>query len=256
MKRTVVAALAMLTLSASSVAASSEGADSMKVIHAARDSRTGAEIKIRQGSQSDVQIDVQQAGLGIQKSVRPGRTTVVVRDGKETLTIAMERGVLAVSSRAGVVRVTALNLVDMPAAQARVAGFSGLGRAIMLLRGLDVAPRSPLQPILLSLRALLESGRAEYHAASALDEWHRALKERATVRPVSQKDLTASECWDEYAKEAIRARIDYEHCVADLRWYELLDYTGCATVYDLRAIAAMAWFLRCVGLGVNGLPLP
>lgn len=34
----------------------------------------------------------------------------------------------------------------------------------------------------------------------------------------------------------------------DLSWWEFLDEAACATVYDMRAIGAFSWWMKCVAL--------
>jgi hypothetical protein len=34
--------------------------------------------------------------------------------------------------------------------------------------------------------------------------------------------------------------------LSELKWYELIDKEGCMIVYELRAMAAFAWWIKCV----------
>ncbi len=255
MKRRVLTAVAMMA-AVTPVMAAAEERPELKLVSSARDVRSGAEVRVLQGGPQEMQIEVLGRGVVVRKLVEPKAATVTVNAAGETLTIAVARDAMAVTARRRTVMVTSRNVIDLPAAQRLVAGFAGWSAATRLLRTMQIRQESPLQPLILSLRVLLESARGERYAAADLQTWHQRLQDRVVVRPVAQRDLTASQCWDEYAKEAIRAQIDYDHCVDGLSWYEVIDMGGCALVFDLRAVAAMAWYLRCVGLGINGAPLP
>jgi hypothetical protein len=50
------------------------------------------------------------------------------------------------------------------------------------------------------------------------------------------------DCWDAYVEEAIEAYLEYEDCMAQQAWWDLL-----ATIYDIRAIGAFSWWITCVG---------
>jgi hypothetical protein len=85
-------------------------------------------------------------------------------------------------------------------------------------------------------------------ARALLDTWRtpRLIGVGVGVGVGSQ---TPTECWETYAKEAILAYKEYEDCTDDLAWYEVLDLAACAAIYDMRALGAFAWWLRCVGIG-------
>ena len=51
--------------------------------------------------------------------------------------------------------------------------------------------------------------------------------------------------------EVVAAFKEYEDCLAGLSWYEVFDWMSCAVIYDIRAIGAFAWYLKCVGLGIS-----
>ena len=57
-----------------------------------------------------------------------------------------------------------------------------------------------------------------------------------------------TDCWNAYAREAIAAWSEYEDCLSDVKWYEFLEATGCAVIYDMRAIGAFSWWAKCVAL--------
>ena len=63
----------------------------------------------------------------------------------------------------------------------------------------------------------------------------------------SNEEQGPGTCWYLYAAEAIAAYIEYEDCMNQLYWYELLDMIGCALIYDMRAIGAFSWWVTCVG---------
>ena len=77
-----------------------------------------------------------------------------------------------------------------------------------------------------------------------------ALKVAWTDHEQDKQGSTSSptDCWNAYSKEAIAAYIEYEECMKPLSWWEFLDEAACATVYDMRAIGAFSWWMKCVAL--------
>jgi hypothetical protein len=132
----------------------------------------------------------------------------------------------------------------MAAVRRRVATSRVVSRGLALLSSLNLGPRTPERHLLFTTRVMLrgliedEGGRIE------LARWLRESPPPVTVR-VAQ-DFTASECWAEYEKEAIAAVDDFRACLKSKSWYDWFGREGCELIYDLRAIAAAAWLIKCV----------
>ena len=60
---------------------------------------------------------------------------------------------------------------------------------------------------------------------------------------------TPTDCWNAYPKEAIAAYIEYEECMKDLTLVGHPRRDAAApSVYDMRAIGAFSWWMKCVAL--------
>ena len=96
---------------------------------------------------------------------------------------------------------------------------------------------------------MLLSLSGDVKAAEELSTLARSIRDTVTIRPASfEEDGGPGECWYQYALEAIAAWKEYEDCYNSQAWYDILGKLGCATIYDVRAIGAFAWWMSCVGL--------
>ena len=68
-----------------------------------------------------------------------------------------------------------------------------------------------------------------------------------TVSQVGQT-MGPGDCWDQYAKEAIAAATELEDCERNVQWWDYFGYHRCNLIYEMRAIGAFSWWLKCVSL--------
>lgn len=217
-----------------------------KLVARATDPASGAEIRIFTGEDRELRLEVQNERVFVSKRVVPSGIEVTVRAGADTMTIALAATEMSLSGSAGRFRVVAGRDADLAKARGMIARSPAVSQAVALLARVRVRQDSPLHQAILSTRAWLESATGPSAAAGELVVWHRQLQERAAARRVSFQD-GPGECWDKYAKEAIRVAKDLDECMKDVSWYEIFDALGCSTVYDLRAIGAFIWYLNCIG---------
>jgi hypothetical protein len=110
-------------------------------------------------------------------------------------------------------------------------------------------PDSPLRHTARTTRAMLLSAAGDASGVRELSTWARSAREKIGVAPVSlEEDQGPGQCWYLYAVEAIRIYIEYEQCMNEAAWYDLLSMITCAFLYDLQAIGAFSWWITCVGL--------
>jgi hypothetical protein len=113
---------------------------------------------------------------------------------------------------------------------------------------------TPVQPMLITTRLFLTSAAGKPASNQEFARWARAA--RAVTTPTTlrvgmqeSQGRTPTECWNEYTKEAIAAWVEMEECVLEHRaWWDYFGREGCAAVYDVRAIGAFSWWLKCVAL--------
>jgi hypothetical protein len=245
-------------LIAAVAATASPAAAADRIIHHAIDRATGAVVRVVQTSTGN-RIEVESAGLLVSRQIAATKITTVIRDQRDELVVSFERGRLTVNSPAGRLSATPVQITQMAAARRLIDAFPGSRKALSLINKLGFGPEVPVLPLLVTTRSFLQAvtmgavspvGNASFQRRVDAATGVRVTKV-ALGQDTGQKttDRTPTECWDAYTKEAIAAYIEYEQCVKDLAWYEFLDLTACATIYDVRAVGAFSWWMRCVSIG-------
>ena len=224
--------------------------EATKLVAKATDPISGAEIRVFTGDERELLLEVQDDRVFISKLVRPSGIELKVRAGGDAITIALGAGgqgqAMSVSGSAGRVLVAPGAAGDLARARAVIGRSPAVEQAVSLLGRVRVRQDSPLHLAILTTRAWLESATGPSAAAAEIGAWHRSLRQQLVARRVAFQQ-GPGDCWDQYAKEAIRIATDYEECLKDLAWYEIFDAMACATVYDVRALGAFAWWLKCIG---------
>jgi hypothetical protein len=238
-------------------ATASPAAAADRILHHAIDRATGAVVRVVQTSTGN-RVEVESAGLLVSRQVAATKVTTVIRDQREQLVVSFERGRLTVNSPAGRVSATSVQVTEMAAARRLIAAFPGSRKALSLINKLGFGPEVPVLPLLVTTRSFLRAVTVTAVSPGDTGSFQRRVDAvtgaRVTKAAFGQDgkkttDRTPTECWDAYAKEAIAAYIEYEDCTKDLAWYAFLDMTACATIYDVRAMGAFSWWMRCVSIG-------
>ena len=217
------------------------------------DAGTGAEVRIYRGSGLDTAVEVVNPHVAIRRALVGRISETAIRTPADAISLRTDGRTLTIAGRGGTLRTSLANAADFERVRDRLRRSAAFAAGLDLLARLDRDARSPEMHLLMSTRATLlsllndESGRREYV------RWVQRTPTPRTVRVVDdemllegEKTWTASECWAEYQKEAIATALDYEECVKDLEWYHVIEREGCRLVYELRAMAAFAWWIKCV----------
>ena len=248
----------VLTVLVAAMAAASPAAAADRIVHHAIDRATGAVVRVVQTPAGN-RVEVETAGLLVSRQVGATKVTTLIRDHRDELMVSFERGRLTVKSPAGHLSAAQSQVDQMAAARRLVDAFPGSRKALTLINKLGFGPEVPLLPLLVTTRSFLQAVTMNPASPADLASFQRRVDAAAGVRVTKvafgqdsgkkSTDRTPTECWDAYTKEAIAAYIEYEQCVKDLAWYEFLDLTACATIYDVRAMGAFSWWMRCVSIG-------
>lgn len=203
--------------------------------------------------------EVRSGPVTIRKEVTPVATVAVIATANDALTIRTSRGRLEVSRNGATSELTTGEAAQVTSVLALLSDSEAARAGRELLETLGPSGADVGRHILLLTRAVLELGEGESDAIRSHQEWMRSQAdlmrrrqaEKGGVTRVSLQsggsDRGPGECWDEYAKEAIRIYDDYVDCLSQYRWYHVFNTTGCALVYTVRAEAAMWWFINCSG---------
>ena len=229
-----------------------------RLVHQEVDRNTNAVVRVFKTTDGG-RIEVATPSLRVTKSVSGQRVVTRMSEGTEQLVISLDHDTLAVSSPAGRVTAPRSDHEKLERGRQLIAG-SAVGRhAAALIGKMGFGSATPVQPMLLTTRAFIlaaagDDGRRELRQWASEAKARSASVARTKVswsdqeKESTSKTMTPTECWDAYAKEAIAAYMEYEECMKDQAWWDLLGQAGCATVYDMRAVGAFSWWLKCVAL--------
>jgi hypothetical protein len=248
----------LTVLIGATTATASPAAAADRILHHAIDRATGAVVRVVQTSTGN-RVEVESAELRVSRQISATKVTTVIRDQRDELVVSFDRGRLIVNSPAGSLSATAGQVTQMAAARRLIDAFPGSRKALSLINKLGFGPEVPVLPLLVTTRSFLQAVTMSAVSPADNASFQRRVDAATGVRVIKAAfsqdtgkkttDRTPTECWDAYAKEAIAAYTEYEDCVRDLAWYQFLDLTACATIYDVRAMGAFSWWMRCVSIG-------
>jgi len=228
-------------------------------VHRASDPATGAEVRVSQSPAGSIVMEIAAPGVTVTKRASNGTVTTVVRVAKDELTIEASRSAIIVSSGGRKVEATAARLERLGEAQALIARSPAARQAAELLGRISFGQFSPLTLAILSTRNML-LGTAE--ATAARGELGARIEGMATeprlMRVSAQQERvqedaqnsqgtgsSPTDCWNKYVKEALLAWAEYEDCMKNSGFFGDL---ACALLYDMRAIGAFTWWMKCVAI--------
>jgi hypothetical protein len=230
-----------------------------RLVHQEIDRNTNAVVRVFK-TMDGGRIEVATPGLKVTKSVVGQRVVTRMSEGTEQLVISLDRDTLAVTSTAGRVTAPRSDRERVEKGRQLIAGSVVGKHAAALIGQMGFGSATPVQPMLLTTRAFILAAAGADGGTRELSRWAKEAKTRSSsVARVKvlwseedqdgvSKGMTPGDCWDAYAKEAIAAYMEYEECMKDQSWWDILGQMGCATVYDMRAIGAFSWWLKCVAL--------
>jgi hypothetical protein len=222
--------------------------DTPTLVQAVKDSSSGLEVRVFVGGEADVSIEVGDRSVTLQKQLVRGAAVTRVTTASERLTLTVTAGHTTVDGTLGRVMATA----DQPGSRAALRSVlkrsTAVERAIAMLGRLNLGPRSPLGHALLSTRMVLLAESGDAGAATEMSRWIQSARQALLLRPVAYQQMLPGDCWDVYAKEAIETWIEMENCMKEAKWYEIAEQYICGAIYDMRALGAFTWYLKCTAI--------
>ncbi len=207
------------------------------------DPGTGAALTVSQSASGYTVLELAAPGLTLTKQASAGRVVTVVRVHKDELTIEASRSAKVVSTGAKRVEVTAASPQRATAALALIAGSPAAREAVKLLGKVALGEYSPLTLTLLSTRNMLLGGREAAARVAIGEELDRLVPAPRLTRVALQSSPT--DCWDKYVREAVAAWQEVKDCLDSSG---VIGDIGCVLLYDMRAIGAMTWWMKCVAI--------
>jgi hypothetical protein len=224
-----------------------------RLVHRGTDQNTGAVVRVFKTSTGG-RIELETTELKLSKEVKGSQVVTRMREGRDELVLSLDEKKLAVATPAGRVSAARTDRKALERLRQLVAA-SAVGRKTAALIGkLGFGAATPVHPMLVTTRAFLMTAAGERMTRGDLGGWARQAQPKAQsgqalkVSLQEQEMITPTDCWNAYSKEAIAAWIEYEDCMEDVEWWEFLGATGCAAVYEMRALGAFSWWLKCVSL--------
>jgi hypothetical protein len=222
-----------------------------KLLHHAIDRQTGSIVRVFKTG-NGARVELESPSLKVTREAAGARVTTTLSDATGVLSVTYDRRTLTVTSPGGRVAATPQQAARMEQARRLVGSAPVTGRAAALIERLGFGADNPVLPLLLTTRTFLAAvtGRpAPRDLRFAMPESPAAPRlVRVSLGQQSSGTMTPTECWNAYAKEAIEAYKEYEECIKDKAWWEILDNMACGAIYDMRAIGAFTWWLKCVAI--------
>lgn len=238
-----------------SLAAARPVAAQERLVHHGTDQNTGAVVRVFKTAAGG-RIELQTPELRLTKEVTGSKVVTRMRQGKDELVLSLDEKNLVVATPAGRVSAARNDRKALERLRQLISGSAVGHEAAVLIGKLGFGAATPVHPMLVTTRVFLLTASGERVTRANLSGWARETQPKTgqgeTLKVVWQEkdrsDMSPTDCWNAYAKEAIAAWIEYEDCMADVSWWEFLDAAACAAVYDMRAIGAFSWWLKCVSL--------
>ena len=243
---TRVSLTCVAALSVAALAAAEPARD--RVLKQGIDPATGAHVSVVRGISGQVGVIVETPDLLLRKHLVGDRAITTIVSGSEEIAIEVNRSRLIVSGTAGRVEVATSDLERLREASTLVARSRAARLAVDLLAKMQPTDAA-LARVLLSTRAMLLAAGKDQGAMTDLARWTDVVsasvaRARGVIRVGYQDSPT--DCWNKYAAEAIAVYKEYEDCVNNLAWYQVLQAMACTAIYDLRALGAFSWYIGCV----------
>ena len=221
--------------------------DALSLVQRLRDPGTGTDVRVFRGAKGEIGIELEDRTVLIRKELIGARVITAITTSTDRFRIEMDAAGITITTPAGRIAVAP----GQAAAAAKVRELAirsdAIADALAFLSRVNLGPRSPLQHIVLVTRATLGSLRQSRGAGVALARWVEAARQTQYLSPANQT-MGPGDCWTEYAKEAIAAATELEECEKNVKWWDYFGYDRCYLIYDMRAIGAFSWWLKCVSL--------
>jgi hypothetical protein len=246
--RTFVVAFQCGLVGLTALPAAAGPAEKARLVQQVKDPTSGLEVRVFVGGNADVSIEVGDRTVQIQKQLVRGTAVTRLTTPNERLTLVVDGRSMIADGSFGRLEARSDRPGSREALRRILKSSTAVTRATTLLARLNLGLRSPVGHSLLTTRAMLLAEIGDPSGLQDLTRWVQASRQTLAVTPVAFQGSSPGDCWKEYTKEAIAAYMEVEDCLKDLAWYEIGDKMACATLYDLRAIGAFSWYMKCVAL--------
>jgi hypothetical protein len=216
------------------------------VKQAVTDPATGLVVRLEQDVPGHLMVDVTDETVSIHKDLRGSTSTTTLTDGRHHLSLSFDGRDLVVRGLKDELRGSIANPESLVPVFRRLKDSALVQSAKGVLDRMALQADRPEGNALLLTRALLGSVAGEISSVEQYQRWTRHTLTQPRVIRVGQS-RGPGQCWDEYAREALRIFDEYGDCVVSCRWYQPFCEEGCEAIYTLRAEMAFMWYFNCNG---------
>jgi hypothetical protein len=210
------------------------------------DPSTGAIMSLVTATPGHLVIRLVLGKTMISRDLSAAGSLTTIKSGAETVTLRNDGKTFAMTNREGLMRASVSDQAMLGKLFERLRASRAAEAARHLLDAVSLQPNSVEGNAMMLTHAMLGSAWGDERAAHAYQQWMAA--KGAQPRVVRAGDIMGpGECWDQYAAEAIRIANDYIDCANSCQWLVSFCLDGCGFLFELRAEAALMWFLDCSG---------
>jgi hypothetical protein len=205
---------------------------------------SGTELRVHRAVPGDALFEVAGERVTVRKSIARASSTTTVTTPDERVEVVVSREGVRLDGPDGVLIARRGDLETGLTIRARLAGSRAVAAALALLTEAGGGPRSPVTQALVATRVTLGALAGDPIARGTLGA---AASPR--VQPVALTPQDGpGDCWDMYVEEAVEAYMEYEDCVDNTNWYDVVGLASCLTIYEMRAVGAFSWWLSCTAI--------
>jgi len=211
-----------------------------------KDSASGGEVRVYAGA-AGVTVEVADAHVRVVKTLREAGSETTVASGSEQVRLTMDRSGFAVTTADEVTWQPGRDRAAAEQTRDRLLRSPAMKRAFSLLDRVTVPATTPVAPLVWGVKVVVHAAMGDGRAFAGAPRLAISQPGRTGLLPVSLQEHGPGWCWDEYAKEAIRTQLEVEDCLSALKWYDFFGDDACWLVFEMRALGAFAWWVKCVG---------
>ncbi len=233
--------------------AEGDGSDAVsrgRLVQRLKDPVAGGEVRVYSAGTAGLTLEVADSHVRVVKTMgaKGSETTIVA--GQEQVRLVQDGTGLVVTTGDGVTWRPGRNRQAAERTRDRLLKSPAMKRAFTLLDTMTLPATTPLAPMVWGVKVVVHAAMGDGRALTRPPRVASSSSAKARLLPVGLQDHGPGWCWDEYAKEAIKAQLEVEDCLANLKWYDFFGDDRCWIIFEMRAFGAFVWWIKCVGLDI------
>jgi hypothetical protein len=220
-----------------------------RLVQRLKDPASGGEVRVYTGA-AGVTVEVADAHVRVVKTLRETGSETTVDSGNEQVRLKLDRSGFVVTTADEVTWQPGRDRAAAEQTRDRLLRSPAMKRAFSLLDRVTVPATTPVAPLVWGVKVVVHAAMGDGRAFTRVPRLARSQPGRTALLPVGLQDHGPGWCWDEYTKEAIKAQLEVEDCLRGLKWYDFFGDDACWLIFEMRALGAFAWWVKCVGFSI------